>query len=397
MQSHQARPRPFFPLIDALRAFAALSVLVYHLIGHWDWAEFPTSGPLAWFRGGWMAVDVFFVISGFVIGLSAFAGIDAHGAGFRAPFVRGRLARIVPLHYLTLAAYIALVEPALATRGDFWPNLAAHLLFVHNAFLPFFGAINGPNWSLGAEMQFYVLMVLFAPALCRARPWRIAVLLVATAWAWRWGAYALCLPGPLDRAYWAQTQLPGMLDEFAIGLLLARFVRTPAWGSVAARMAANAWLRSACAVLAALCWWAVVAVYVDHDYWQGPATAVFFRSAVAACAGATVLVLCAWPMSKASAAARAALYLGKISYGIYLWHVPVLFFIGQHARLTPLQALGVAVPATLSLAALSWHAVEQPLLRRWGRQRQRLSASRIARSLPATPFPGLPPKSRGSG
>ena len=45
-----------FPLVDLLRGFAALSVLVYHLIGHWEWTDFPGVGPLAWFQEGWLAV-----------------------------------------------------------------------------------------------------------------------------------------------------------------------------------------------------------------------------------------------------------------------------------------------------------------------------------------------------
>jgi peptidoglycan/LPS O-acetylase OafA/YrhL len=139
-----------FPLVDLVRAFAALAVLVYHFIAHWEWTGFPTTGPLAWFRDGWVAVDLFFVISGFVVGLSAFARVEAEGAGFRRGFLRSRLARIVPLHYLTLLAFVVLVEPALAAQGDFWANLLAHLLFIHNLFQPYYGSINGPNWSLGA-------------------------------------------------------------------------------------------------------------------------------------------------------------------------------------------------------------------------------------------------------
>jgi peptidoglycan/LPS O-acetylase OafA/YrhL len=62
-----------FPLIDILRGFAALSVVVFHVIAHFDWTTFPIEGPLLWFRVGSMGVDLFFVISGFVIALSAFA------------------------------------------------------------------------------------------------------------------------------------------------------------------------------------------------------------------------------------------------------------------------------------------------------------------------------------
>ena len=66
----------YFENIDLLRGFAALSVLVYHVIELSAWKDFPISGPLVWFRLGWMGVDLFFVISGMVIGLSAFKILD---------------------------------------------------------------------------------------------------------------------------------------------------------------------------------------------------------------------------------------------------------------------------------------------------------------------------------
>jgi peptidoglycan/LPS O-acetylase OafA/YrhL len=333
-----------FPLVDLVRAFAALTVLVYHLIAHWDWSEFPTSGPLAWFRGGWMAVDLFFVISGFVVGLSAFARVEAQGAGFRRAFLRSRLVRIVPLHWLTLAAYVTLVQPALLGQADFGANLLAHLAFVHNLFLPYHGAINGPNWSLGAEMQFYVLVALAAPWLLRTRPWRFALLFVAVAWAWRWCAWTLFLPGPLDAAYYAQTQLPGMLDEFAIGLLLARFVRAPAGQAFLERLRADARLRLGLALLAVLAWWGLFGLHQVHDYWEKPLMAVFFRSGLALGAALVVLLLCAWPLPRARAAAAVPLYLGKISYGMYLWHLPVLFVLGERTQLEPHVALALAAP-----------------------------------------------------
>lgn len=365
MQAPEARQRLVFPLIDVVRGFAALSVLVYHLIPHWEWDEFPASGPLAWFRSGWMAVDIFFVISGFVIGLSAFSRLQAHPGGFRAGFLRSRLARIVPLHYLTLAVFVLAIEPGLPGQEDFWANLGTHLLFIHNLFLPYAGAINGPNWSLATEMQFYLLMALAAPWLARLRPWRLLALFVAVAWAWRWGVYlALGSPGPLDHAYMAQTQLPGMLDEFALGLLLARFVRTPTGQAVLERVGADARIRWPLVLLTALGWWALFAVYYANDYWQVAAMAVFFRTALACCAAATLFLACAWPVPRNRAALVVPLYLGKVSYGIYLWHLPVLFFLGRHAELAPAVALPVAVAATVGLAALTWHLFEQPLLAR---------------------------------
>ena len=323
-----------------------------------------------WFRSGWMAVDVFFVISGFVIGLSAFGRIETHGSDFPAAFLRSRLVRIVPLHYLTLLAYLVLIEPALWGQPDFAANLATHLLFIHNIFVPYAGAINGPNWSLATEMQFYLLIALAAPWLCRVQPWKFALLFAGVAWAWRWGAHALTLPGPLDRAYFAQTQLPGMLDEFAIGLLLARFVRAPVGQSFLERFAADARIRWAMVAATALCWWSLFAVYFANDYWDVPAMAVCFRTRLALCAGITLLLLAGWPMPRFTALTAVPLYLGKVSYGIYLWHLPVLFFLGKHTAVAPPIALLIAVIATIALAAITWHGVEQPLLARWSKPRR---------------------------
>src|SRR3954451_23805604 len=96
-----------FPLIDVLRGFAAISVLVYHVIAHFDWIGFKTSGPLVWFRISWMGVDLFFVISGFVIALSAFARLQQGGlVDFWRSFSLARLARIAPLYYLTCLIFM---------------------------------------------------------------------------------------------------------------------------------------------------------------------------------------------------------------------------------------------------------------------------------------------------
>jgi peptidoglycan/LPS O-acetylase OafA/YrhL len=120
--------------------------------------------------------------------------------------------------------------------------------------------------------------------------------------------------------------------------------------------------------LVALWWWALFTVFMAHDFWNEAAMAVFFRTALACCAGGTLLLLCAWPMPRARPWVVVPLYLGKVSYGIYLWHLPVLFFLGQHTRLEPLVALAIAAPATIGLAALTWHFVEQPVLSRWGKR-----------------------------
>src|SRR5271154_3096363 len=147
-----------FDNVNLLRAFAALSVVVYHVIEHGKWTTFPSHGPLDFFRLGWVGVDLFFAISGFVI---VYSGLilyrDAPGRFAKGYWAR-RISRIVPLYVLTGALWIAFVSDgffAQPAREWAW-QLFTHLTFTHNLFVSTHGAIDAVNWTLGVEMQFYL-------------------------------------------------------------------------------------------------------------------------------------------------------------------------------------------------------------------------------------------------
>jgi len=365
----KAHPAPgsitttFFESIDILRGFAALSVVVYHVIEHFQWRGFPSIGPLAWFRVGWMGVDLFFVISGFVIGLSAFAGIDRSGtAGFQQPFMTRRLARIVPLHYLTMLVFVVFIAPYLLFH-DFWLNALAHLLFVHNMHPQLHGAINGSNWSLGTEMQFYVLMLLLAPWLRTGRVLTIFLIFLGLSWAWR-ALMFYFIPissstGPFQ-LFFATTQLPGTLDEFAAGILLARLLRSPVAGF---------WIRDfrgrvAALIIACATCWLMWSIYWDHaSYWDKAYMVIFWRSLLALAFAAILLVTISTPIKGLLRKILTPFYyLGTISYGIYLWHLPVLMPLKKLEWLEPWRALWITITITCLLASLSWYWIEKPLI-----------------------------------
>lgn len=278
LQANRGSKPYYFDSIDILRGFAALSVVVYHIIEHFDWQSFPTKGPLVWFRAGWIGVDLFFVISGLVIGLSAFSGIDKYGQeGFRLPFMAKRLARIVPLHYLTLLVYIALISPEILFN-DFIANLATHLFFLHNLSPAYHGAINGSNWSLGTEMQFYILMLVAAPLIKASRWWLLSIVLLGISWAWR---YTVSISVPISPAlgpfpvFVAATQLPGTLDEFAYGLLLAKLVRSEFFHRLYGRSARIALFFFATALTSACMY---VFWRYASSYWTSSLMMVIWRS-----------------------------------------------------------------------------------------------------------------------
>ena len=100
-----------FENVNLLRALAALAV-VYHVVELAHWRSFPDHGPLLALRIGWIGLDLFFVISGIVITYSAILLYRRGPDRFARQYWARRLTRIVPLHLLTMAVWIAMASPA---------------------------------------------------------------------------------------------------------------------------------------------------------------------------------------------------------------------------------------------------------------------------------------------
>ncbi|WP_296660230.1 acyltransferase family protein, partial [Rhodoferax sp.] len=98
-----------FPMIDVLRAVAALLVMVYHVTALGQWGRFSEAVWGLPFRQGWIGVDLFLVISGFVITLSAAKAQARDPAGFKWAFMQRRLRRLLPLYVLTCVIFVLLV------------------------------------------------------------------------------------------------------------------------------------------------------------------------------------------------------------------------------------------------------------------------------------------------
>ena len=334
--------------IDGLRAVAVALVLAYHL-------DVPGVG------GGFAGVDVFFVISGYLIALLLEEERRRTGGVDLAAFFARRAARLVPLLLVVMAACLpfawALLLPA--ELKDFGQALAggasftANILFWQEAgyFAP--AAAGKPLlhlWSLGVEAQLYLLapMLLLLPR-------------------GRGAALALALGGSLLAALWAGRAAPEAgfylapfrAWEFLAGaaLALARPRPWPGWVGVLGL-----------ALIAA------AGTGAGGAPWPGAWT-------VAAVAGA-VLTLGAQGAPRRWLAAPAPAWLGRRSYALYLWHWPVIVFARLIWPDAPgwMQGAG-ALAASLALAALSAPLVEAP-----GR---RLRGAALPAGLAALALPGI--------
>lgn len=355
-----------YPMVDVLRGFASISVVVFHVISYFEWKDFPSDGPALWFRNGWMGVDLFFVISGFVISLSAFGRLDREDrVHFRRGFMRARLARIVPLHYLTCALFVAFVTPELIYAPDLWMYVGTHFLFVHNLFFWYHGGPNGVNWSLATEMQFYLLMLIIAPWLRNCRWWIIPVTSILISWCWRWCVFEFVRIdetfGAFPRFVYA-TELPGALDEFGMGITLARFLRSVRWAWLVDLLSRYSLVPFGCAYLTVSV--VLTVFWRDPVFWDNEAAVVIERTLIGiACASVVFSACCLqqWALLCMTAPLR---YLGTVSYGIYLWHLGVILILKCNTSLQGGQVLPWVLILTVVLASISWHLFEHPIVRR---------------------------------
>jgi len=350
-------PPARFENINLLRAFAALSVVVYHVIEQSGWTTWPQSGPLVAFRIGWYGVDLFFVISGFVIAYSALLLHRADPGSFQRRYWSRRLTRILPLYLVTLVLYLALFPPAWWTPRMWAIQLATHLTFTHAFSTITHGAIDGPNWSLGIEMQFYLAMALLIGWIDRTPAWRIALYGVVVSWAWR-AAMLFLYGGGADAfpVFVKVVQLPGQLDEFAAGIVLAKWVLDSRRNRFSN---AVPWMLAAVAT-----GYATFAVFWRHgSYWDIPWMVVLWRTMLAAFFACLVGAAVALPQSVARRWIKPGDYLGETSYGIYLWHLFAVNVVIYWMHWSAIPALAAVVALTIALAAMSWHSFEKPAMR----------------------------------
>ncbi len=337
------------PDIDGLRAIAAGIVVLYH--------AFPTLFP-----GGFVGVDVFFVISGYLI-----TGIllrDIRAGGLRiATFYRRRVRRIFPALTVVLVACLAFGEFAL--YQDEYEQLGKHALaaatFVSNVVFwreaGYFDTAAELKpllhlWSLGVEEQFYIVWPLLLAVLIR---WRISVVHGAIAVTLASFAVGLMLVSSHQVAAFF---LPfGRAWELTLGGLLACAAATP---NVQERMNAYPRLQRAAGWAGLALIAAAVAVLDGRSRFPG-------AWALLPVLGACCII---WASERSGAnrvilASRPFVFVGLISYPLYLWHWPLLSFLRILEDDTQPARVG-AVAASLLLAWLTYRYVELPVRRGLG-------------------------------
>jgi peptidoglycan/LPS O-acetylase OafA/YrhL len=360
-----------YAALDGLRGIAALVVFAIHV---WIY-QLPNTVELR--RDSWektllfegrVAFVMFFVLSGYLL-YRAFARA---ALGRSAPVAVGsylvrRAARITPAYYLALVGTLVLLAAAgdvpgrrLVDAGD----LPVFFLFAQNYSPDTLLKLNAATWTLTVEVVFYLLLPLIGLAALRLghsarRQALLLAALVAAGLAWNYVDY-LAGWGPV-----ASHAAIAFLPYFACGMLVALLVEArrakerPPLGPVAS----GGLVAGAAAVLVLNGLWhatgdhASLAMEVFADF----AAAVAFAAVIASLVigtGTGVRWMGARPLA----------WMGEITYGFYLWHIPLLVFARGTGVLPEGIALGLVVlPVAIAFGAASWYFVERPIMRRAAR------------------------------
>lgn len=349
---------PYWAALDGLRAVAVLAVLLFH-------AQWPGAS------GGFLGVDVFFVLSGFLITTQLALQIQAQGQVALGAFFMRRLVRLQPALWLLLLAYIGC-----ATLTDWLPPTVAQrwgrdsamvaLAWAHWARAWHWSGLDylGHAWSLGIEEQFYLLWALLLAVLARRRPSArhmalSCVLATMAGAAWM---------GWLQWQGASPSRLYNGLDTRALALLAGCTL---------------AWLRLQAPPPApvpptqqrryGLLGWALLALLLAALHgaqWQHHT--MFYGGYLLAALGSAALLQCLLQAPRRGVAPLLAhpvlVHIGRWSYSLYLWHYPLFRlaqYQGERHGIPLAVSMALATVVTFACAAASYHWLEMPLRRRY--------------------------------
>jgi peptidoglycan/LPS O-acetylase OafA/YrhL len=396
--AESSAPERHVGALDGMRALAAFGVLATHV--GFNTGRSLDSGPFAPFIARLdFGVTVFFLLSGFLLyrPFVASAVTNTPGPGVRRFYLR-RALRILPAYWLAVVVTLTLLSNRPADRGDFSSYLLMVQTYNHHNLDPSLTQM----WTLAVEVSFYAVLPVVAH-LARG-PWRgvdtairrqvaVLCLLVVIATTSHVLAHSTRLLG-LDSLIW----LPANLDWFAAGMALALLSCIPQTASTGRRIlkTCREWAEApgTCWVIGGLLFWLATLPLTGPRNLLVPTgwewTLKHWLYAAAACAFLLPLMLSSGGPIGRFLSSKPMRLLGDLSYGVYLWHLPLLLSIqrGLHLRTFGghfVELFVLTGAATTAVAALSWFGMERRLLRLGSRRTS--SSGQLATTAPSTAAP----------
>lgn len=349
------RSASYFPSLNGIRAICALLVVKEH--AHWAIAQMPRM--LEW---GFLGVDMFFVISGFLIVTLLLRERERRGAIDLKQFYVRRTLRIFPIYYLVIAALFVLAVATYRHSTRTWDlykwAFPVLLLYLQDV-VPVSLGLLFHTWSLAMEEQFYLIWPSVEKYLRAAWIVPLLLLLIVLCQLFNFGLMAEAIvrlygPDGPSRSIYQITFTPILL-----GVLAAHAMHDPSVGLALTRMLRHRW--TPLVLLGAAM---AVCQYCAHL--QGLARLLVH---VLFCLALLAMVVNPRGVFSGALQSRPLFYIGSISYGVYLYHTFVLWGIALAGKaagfaLNPAATFGLCALLTIALAGLSFRFLESPLMNR---------------------------------
>jgi len=346
----------YLPALDGLRGIFILLVIAYHVV------IVDSSGSSGFMQGGFLGVDGFFVLSGFLITVLLLQEWNRSSIIHLREFYARRALRLLPalVVFLLIASIYVLIAPIGAEaeniRRDILPILFYHLNWIY-ALNNLQGSIINHTWSLSVEEQFYFAWPLVLIGILRLMNRRRQVIvlvltgIIASALLrvvlWSRGATVLRLYLGLDTR----------ADALLVGCLIALLA---SWGMLARSPRVLTLIRIL-AVLSTL----VYGCLVVMASFGSEFLALGGLTLTAVAVGFIIIMLISAPIQLFTRSLGIAplVWIGKISYGLYLWHYPIFIILSPLRLGLPLiVGLGLQFGVTLAIATFSFYFIERPFL-----------------------------------
>jgi peptidoglycan/LPS O-acetylase OafA/YrhL len=279
---------------------------------------------------------------------------------------------LMPLYLFSCAIWLLLIDRTPLINGNAWQQIGAYVFMLQHWFDATRGSINPVTWTLSVEVHHYLMVFLAVMLLLpnmQQRRWLVAALICGVLYsvAFRYGVFVR-FPDEAGKVRWTLIA-SGMFDAFAIGGLIAVAHQA---GTLERLHRHQSLLWCVWIVLATILIAAIHSAGMNASgqrdgaaYWASAWFAVGFRFALACVCGLLLVLMLQFRAT--GAVARALVYLGAISYGIYLWHFFALKLLDRY-QLGGAVAAVVGVAATLMVAHLSYRFIETPV-NQWTRRR----------------------------
>jgi peptidoglycan/LPS O-acetylase OafA/YrhL len=341
-------------VLDGLRGLAILLVVWYHV---WlvSGQAFGLLSLIA--QAGFLGVDLFFFISGFCLFYPyARATLEGRPQPSTRRFFARRFLKIVPSYLIALFVFATIYHAQFGSSENMALQLATHLTFMHTLSPNTFGTISGPLWTVGIEVQFYLLFPLIVPWFRRSPIAGYAALIVVSE-TYR---FAIGAAG-LSPSFWWINQLPAFFDVFGAGMVAAYgLVRLRARGPLHPRTSTLLSGVAFAVAIGGLAYTSSVNATVSDDaarQWLN-AHRLLIGPLCIALALPTFFAVERW---RSIVATRALMFLSTISYNLYLWHLEIAVWV-HNAGLPAIWTVILALPAALAVAAFVSYAFERPIL-----------------------------------